>query len=98
MQYQTAVKAKKTFGYIGIISLLILYGAILLNDLVKLCMHIYERCIEMRDEYRQKIKQEREDDQNSLEIEIDRDYSHELEMKLEQVHLRLVKSIAASRK
>jgi hypothetical protein len=65
---------------------------------LKLCMHIYERCVEMRDEYRQKIKQEREEDQNSLQIEIDRAYSHDLEMKLEQVHLRLVKSIAASRK
>jgi hypothetical protein len=78
--------------------LLILYGAILLNDLVELCMHIYERCVEMRNEYRQKIKQEREEDQNSLQIEIDPVYSHDLEMKLEQVHLRLVKSIAASRK
>jgi len=61
-------------------------------------MHIYERCVEKRDEYRHKIKQEREEDQNSLQIEIDRAYSHDLEMKLEQVHFRLVKSIAASRK
>jgi hypothetical protein len=62
-------------------------------------MHVYERCVELRDEYEgNEMKQEREDDQNSLEIEIDRAYSHDLEMKLEQVHLRLVKSIAASRK
>jgi hypothetical protein len=40
VQYQTAVKAKKTFGYVGIISLLILYGAILLNDLVEI-VHAY---------------------------------------------------------
>jgi len=99
-QYKTAVKVKETFGYIGIIFLSLLCTAILLNDLGKLCMVIYERCTEIREEKRQqeekKNKEKETTDNSSLEIQIDRIYSRDLEIKLDQFHQSLVKAVAAS--
>ena len=98
VQYQTADKAKKTFGYIGIISLTLLVSMILLNDLAKLCNFIYIIWNEnRRQSQREKIRREREEngEDNELQIEVDRMYSKDLEMKLEQVHLKLVKAVAA---
>jgi hypothetical protein len=95
VQYQTADKAKKTFGYIGIISLTLLVSMILLNDLAKLCNFIYILWDEKRRES-QREKSDRDKEENDeLQIEVDRMYSKDLEMKLEQVHLKLVKAVAA---
>jgi hypothetical protein len=101
VQYQTADKAKKTFGFIGIISLTLLISVILLNDLAKLCNFIYIIWNEnRRQSQREKIRREREEngDDNELQIQVDRMYSKDLEMKLEQVHLKLIKAVAASKR
>ncbi len=99
VQYQTADKAKKTFGYIGIISLTLLISVILLNDLAKLCNFIYilwdEKRRESQREKSERDKEENDEEDNELQIEVDRMYSKDLEMKLEQVHLKLVKAVAA---
>ena len=89
VQYQTADKAKKAFGYIGIISLTLLVSVILLNDLAKLCNAIYILWTEKRREsQREKTRRDKEengeDNENELQIEVDRIYSKDLEIKLEQ--------------
>ena len=103
LQYQTADKAKKTFGYIGIISLTLLVSVILLNDLAKLCNSIYilwkENRRESQSEKNRRDKEEnrKEDEEDKeLQIQVDRMYSEDLEIKLEKVHLKLVKAVAAN--
>jgi hypothetical protein len=103
IQYQTADKAKKTFGYIGIICLTLLVSVILLNDFAKLCNAIYilwtENGSEPQRETSRRDKEENgEDNENELQIEVDRMYSKDLEMKLKQVHLKLIKAVATNRK
>jgi hypothetical protein len=101
IQYQTADKAKKTFGYIGIISLTLLVSVILLNDLAKLCNAIYILWTENGSEpQRETSRRDKEEngEENELQIEVDRMYSKDLEMKLKQVHLKLIKAVATNRK
>jgi cell division protein ZapA (FtsZ GTPase activity inhibitor) len=105
LQYQTADKAKKTFGYIGIISLTLLVSVILLNDLAKLCNAIYNLWTEKRRESQRENSRrdkeenaEDEEEDKELQIQVERMYSKDLEMKLEQVHLKLVKAVAANKR
>ncbi len=98
IQYKTADMAKKTFGFIGIFFLTLLVTVILLNDLAKLINSIYIFWNEKRRES-QGDKRRRGDidkDDKELQIEIDRMYSNELEIKLERVHLKLVRAVAAN--
>jgi hypothetical protein len=40
IKYESADKAKQSFGFIGITFLSVLFGSIILNDLIKLCAKI----------------------------------------------------------
>ena len=99
-QYKFKDKVKSSFGYIAIASLSLLWGAIVLNDLSKLihfCCGEIKILLSERREKRNKIKaeKEKEDEEVKIQMEIS---SQDLEEKLEQFHLQLVKVCARNKK
>lgn len=96
IKYADADKAKTTFGYIGIVSLSILYGSFILNDLFKLLVACFRVMRSKNDQ------DENQTNQQSEEREEDKDeeckYGEELEEKLENFHFHLVKAIAKNRR
>ena len=96
IKYAAADKVKTSFGYIGIISLSLLYGAIILNDLAKflqLCYIIAKDLLKERRE--EKEKKENEKEVREVKIQIDDElYSQELEEKLQQINFQLIKACA----
>jgi len=91
---------KTSFGYIGIISLCLLWSVFILNDLGKLLVLCYEETKDLLKERRQlKDKKQNENDQVKIELEQEEDgkYLQNLEEKLDKVHLQLVKVCAARR-
>ena len=99
IKFKTADQAKTSFGFIGITSLSLLFGAILLNDLVKLMNAIYEHYLDFKVR-RNYLESEVQDEKknNQIQIEMDRDYSLDLEEKLEKFHLKLAKAVAKNKK
>ena len=96
-QYKFKNKVKASFGYIAIASLSLLWGAIVLNDLSKLihfCCGEIKILLSERREKRNKIKAEKEKEVK-IQMEIS---SQDLEEKLEQFHLQLVKVCARNKK
>ena len=91
IQYANADKAKTSFGFIGITFLVVLFGSIILNDFIKLCIYLYN---DLREWWRRRENiQQQNENENQLEqvqIEIDRVYGEELEERLERVYLRLL--------
>ena len=91
IQYANADKAKTSFGFIGITFLFVLFGSIILNDFIKLCIYLYN---DLREWWRRRENiQQQNENENQLEqvqIEIDRVYGEELEERLERVYLRLL--------
>jgi hypothetical protein len=91
---------KTSFGYIGIISLCLLWSIFILNDLGKLLVLCYEETKDLLKERRQlKDKKQKEIDQVKIELEQEEDgqYLQNLEEKLDRVHLQLVKVCATRR-
>ena len=91
--YETRVKAAKTIGYIGVAFLVVLFGSIFLNDLIKLCIYLFNG---MREWWREKKRHEENQNQiNSgkeehVQLEMDHVYGDDLEEKLEKVYFRLL--------
>jgi hypothetical protein len=92
-------KAKKSFGYIGITFLSVLFGSIFANDFIKLCVYYYR-------EFRQRRRNnDNNNNNNQLEqiedeqhrIQLDQMYADELEERLERVYFRLKKANANKR-
>ena len=96
-KYATANKAKASFGYIGIIFLVVLFGSIFLNDFIKLCIYYFNGWREWRRGITN--DQEREINENGqIEIEVDRVYGEDLEEKLERVYIKLVEANVENRR
>ncbi len=100
IQYASADKAKKSFGFIGITFLAVLFGSVFANDFIKLCSY-YFRHLKNWWQRKQEIKEDRQsqDKENKDEIvlELDQIYSDELEDSLEKVYFKLVKANANNR-
>ena len=98
IKYSTADKAKKSFGYIGIISLSILYGIILLNDLIKLFGAINDYLRNFFEEDDEMNELANEDDelskQDEAKIEMEQIYLEDLNEKLERFHQKLIRAKA----
>ena len=101
IQYAFADKVKTSFGYIGIISLCLLWSSFILNDLtlfLRLCYELAKDLLKERREQNLKEKRkrdEREREIKQVKIQIEEDlYSQELEEKLDQIHWQLVKACA----
>ena len=99
IKYALADKVKTSFGYIGIISLCLLWTMFILNDLGKLLVLCYEETKDLLKERRQlKDKKQNEIGQVKIELEQEEDgeYLQNLQEKLDQVNL-LIKACAARR-
>ena len=83
IEYETADKAKTSFGYIGITFLTVLFGSIFLNDFLKVCIHYFNH---LREWWRRNDNREVEDignhNQEQVQIEIEHNYGEELEEQL----------------
>ena len=95
VKFASADAAKSSFGYIGIISVSLLYAVFLLNDLLKLTAFILKKYAAKKLVYN-KIstvsESETKSSSHELEHNIDRLYSSQLEARLERVHLRLLRA------
>ena len=102
IKFETIDKAKKSFGYISIISLSLLYGIIILNDTWKLLCNLWMIYKEYKQEKNLRIKQTKESEErekiNQIQIDMDKMYSDDLEIKLERVHIQLMKAFLKNKK
>ena len=93
IQYANADKVKTSFGYIGITFLVVLFGSIFMNDLIKLCIYYWNG---LREWWRgNENDQEQLNNRNNqivqeVQIEMDRVYGEDLEEKLERVYIKLL--------
>jgi hypothetical protein len=98
IKYESADKAKTSFGYIGIIFLSSIWGLIVLNDLMKLFHLCYEETKSLIKEKQQENMKIKEEQVKIQLIEDDNhEYSNDLEEKLDKIHLQLVKACAKRR-
>jgi cell division protein ZapA (FtsZ GTPase activity inhibitor) len=101
IKYATADQIKTSFGYIGIISLSVLYGVILLNDLFKLisfCIRELNELIEEKAKEKSLNNDNDDDDQDEKKNEtFDYEYAEDLDEKLEKFHKTLVRAVAKNR-
>ncbi len=101
IKYALADKVKTSFGYIGIISLCLLWSAFILNDLSKLLVLCYEETKDLLKQKRQKKDIEiKEFEQVKIELEQDEEdeqYLQNLDKKLEIINLRLIEVCVARR-
>ena len=101
IQYETADKAKTSFGYIGIAFLTILFGSIFGNDLIKLLIYYFYGFREWRSENEEQEKEKRKQDEvtsNDVRLEIDQYYASKLDEGWERVYFKLVKVNARIRR
>ena len=101
IQYANADKVKTSFGYIGITFLVVLFGSIFMNDLIKLCIYYWNG---LREWWRgNENDQEQLNNRNNqivqeVQIEMDRVYGEDLEEKLERVYFKLLEVNANKRR
>ena len=98
IKYATADKAKTSFGYLGVLCLSLLWGSIILNDLAKvfqLCFEIGKDLLNERRALKEKKRKEkREKEIEEVILEMDEEFAQDLEERLAQIHLQLVKACA----
>ncbi len=85
---------KKSFGYIGITFLSVLFGSIFANDFIKLCLYYFRH---LRDWYRRwgqgrKEAKENEKSKDEIVIELEQTYGVDLEESIDKVYFKLVKA------
>ena len=100
-KYSASDKAKTSMGYVAWITLILLYGAMFLNDGIKLLSHmltLFQNHMNndyfMQEEYNlnyEKHNNEENDEQKHVSIQMEElFYSKHLERRLERVHVKLV--------
>ena len=91
--------AKKSLGYIAVISLSILFGSIFLNDFIKLANFVLNYYVRQTNLAENTIEERGEDSKlesssyNTINIQIDTTYSNILERRLELAHVSLLKAM-----
>jgi hypothetical protein len=98
VHFATADKVKTSFGFIGKLCLGLLWTSIILNDLVKLCYVCFDETkVFLKEKRARNENEKRTKEFENVRIELEDNelkHSKELENKLDQFHLQLVKSIA----
>ncbi len=101
IKYAYADKVKTSFSYIGVTFWSVIWGCIILNDLVKLlkvCFDETKDLLKERREINENKKNENGDiKQTAIHLEEDEMYNQDLEEKLEKVHLKLIEACTARR-
>ena len=95
VKFASSDKAKSSFGYIGIISVTMMYAFFLFNDFLKLALYICNDYMQKNRTkadlaLRQRTQANKASDQ--LEQQIENVYSEELETRLRRMHLRLIRA------
>jgi hypothetical protein len=87
IKYKNWDKAAKSFGYIGISSLVFLISIIFGNDLIKLISFYFSKLRQYLKKRKETTKQKEEKDEY---VKIQMEYSEKLEQDLEKVYFKLV--------
>ena len=93
IQYANADKAKTSFGYIGITFLVVLFGSIILNDLIKLCIYYFNGWREWWrgiNNDQMQVNPIVNNEAERVQLEMDHAYGEVLEERLERVYIRLL--------
>ena len=94
-------KAAKAFGYIGISSLVLLFGSIFGNDLIKLIsfyVNEFKQYLKKRNETKEEVKEETKKKEEENDVRIQMELSEKLEQDLEKVYFKLVKVNAINKR
>ena len=86
IDYKSWDQAKTSFGYIGITFLVVLFGSIFLNDIIKLCIHYFNH---LRDWWGKKSEYEKKNQENKknetemceIRIEMEQEYLNYFKIK-----------------
>ena len=92
-------KAAKSFGYIGITSIVLLFSIIFGNDLIKLIYFYFNKFKQYwrrRRDGTRKLKEESKDEEENVKIQME--HSNKLEQDLEKVYFKLVKVNAINKR
>ena len=96
-------KAAKSFGYIGITSIVLLFGSIFGNDLIKLISFYFnefkqylKKRKETKEEPKEETKKKKEEEEQNVRIQME--LSEKLEQDLEKVYFKLVKVNAINKR
>ncbi len=98
IKYEHWDKAAKSFGYIGITSLVLLFTIIFGNDLIKLIsfyFNEFKQYLNNRKETK-KLKEEPKEEEDNVQIQME--LSEKLEQDLEKVYFKLVKVNATNKR
>ncbi len=104
IQYASADKAKKSFGFIGITFLACLFGSIFANDFIKLCLYYFRHLRDLWRRWWQRRKEAKEnrdkleENKNEIVLELEQTYADDLEESIEKVYFKLVKANAMNNK
>ena len=99
IEYKIADQVKTSFGIIGLISLFLLFGSILLNDFAKLMNSIHQNFLNYKYQRKYRERKEQSKEINApIQIELDRNYLYDLEEKLEKTYYKLIKAVAFNKK
>ena len=91
IEHETKDKVAKSIGYIGIAFLVVLFGSIFLNDFIKLCIYYWNGLREWWREKKGHEEKKVEAATDHVRLEMDQEYSSELEEALERVYFKIVK-------
>ena len=104
IKYEHWDKAAKSLGYIGIMSIVLLFGSIFGNDLIKLIsfyFNEFKQYWKKRKETKEEVKEEtqnKEEEEEENNVKIQMELSEKLEQDLEKVYFKLVKVNAINKR
>ena len=104
IKYEHWDKVAKSFGYIGLTSIVLLFGSIFGNDLIKLIsfyFNEFKKYLKKRKETKEEVKEEtkkKEEEEEEQNVRIQMELSEKLEQDLEKVYFKLVKVNAINKR
>ena len=92
LKFASVDKAKTSFSYMGVLSLLLLFSSVFLNDFIKLAVYVCKEYTNTRPN-KINIKVERIRSRKSSMPQSDENlYSEQLDARLEQMHIMLMQA------
>ena len=96
-KFVQADTAKSSMGFISVISLSLLFGSILVNDMIKLINYAYKNILEKltveHDVEESRIQNTNRKVHSHIHVEIEKLYAEKLDARLDRVHLDLLKAL-----
>ena len=95
-KFVQADTAKSSMGFISVISLSLLFGSFLVNDMIKLINHAYKNILEkltVEHDVESRIQNTNRKVHSHIHVEIEKLYAEQLDARLDRVHLDLLKAV-----